>query len=195
MAGDKMNLKENIKMDFAEHKEVIEQMSECSETIDLISKKIIQCYKNGGKLLIFGNGGSAADAQHFAAELVNRFKIDRKPLPAIALTTDTSAITAIGNDYGFDYVFSKQIEALAGKKDIVIAISTSGKSKNIILGLQKAKEIGVKAIGFTNADGGSMHEFCDIFLKVPSKNTPRVQECHELAYHIICDNVEKVLFG
>jgi D-sedoheptulose 7-phosphate isomerase len=194
--GDKMDFTENIKENIIEHQEIIEKiMIECLETIKLISNEIVRCYKNDGKLLIFGNGGSAADAQHFAAELVNRFKMDRRPLSAIALSTDTSILTSIGNDYGFNKIFEKQIEAHANEKDIVIAISTSGKSENVIYGLKRAKEAGAKTVGFTNYDGGEMKDYCDILLKIPSKNTPRVQEGHELVYHIICDNVEKELFG
>jgi len=157
--------------------------------IDVITK----CYQNGNKTVIFGNGGSAADAQHFAAELVGRFKLERKSLPSISLTTDTSILTSIGNDYGFDYIFSRQCESIVNSKDIVIAISTSGNSKNVINGVTTAKKKGAYIIGLTGNNGGNLKKFVDINLVVPSKSTPRIQEVHRILMHIICENVEKNL--
>jgi len=152
----------------------------------IVSEAITQ----GKKILIFGNGGSAADAQHIAAELVGRYKTNRRGLPAIALTTDTSALTAIGNDFGYDEVFARQIEALANKGDIAIGISTSGNSKNVIKALIKAKKIGCKTIGLSGKDGGVMNDFCDLNIIVPSQDTPRIQEMHILIGHIICQSVD-----
>lgn len=155
---------------------------------------IISVYQNNGQVLICGNGGSAADAQHIAAELVGRFKKERKPLPAIALTTDTSILTAIGNDYGFDQIFSRQVQALARAGDIVIGLSTSGNSPNVLLALSKAKELGAKTIGLAGRDGGRLAQEADLCLVVPSDNTPRIQESHITIGHIICQLVEETLF-
>ena len=153
----------------------------------------VEAIKNGGKVLIFGNGGSAADAQHFAAELVNRFLKDRKPLPAISLATDTSILTSVGNDYGFDLVFKKQIEALGKRGDLVYAISTSGKSKNVIEGVKVAKEMGLKTIGLTGKGGGDLKDLVDLLIDVPSRKTPRIQEMHVFIYHYIAGRVEEAL--
>lgn len=150
---------------------------------------------NGGKVLIAGNGGSAADAQHIAAELVGRLVKDRGALAAIALTTDTSALTAIGNDYGFDKIFSRQIEALGHKGDVFIAISTSGKSKNILAALRAAKKQGLVTIGFTKAAKTPMHKLCDLVLAAPSGETALIQQLHITAAHAICHLVEQRLFG
>jgi D-sedoheptulose 7-phosphate isomerase len=143
---------------------------------------------------VFGNGGSAADAQHLAGELVNRFKLERKPLPAIALTTDTSVLTAIANDYDFSLVFVKQVEALGKEGDIALGISTSGNSPNVLLALKRAKELGLTTVGLSGGTGGKMPEVCDILILVPSSNTPRVQEGHLLFLHIFSELLEKVLF-
>lgn len=150
----------------------------------------VSCIKNGGKILICGNGGSAADAQHIATEFTGRYKTERHALPAIALTTDTSALTAIGNDYGYEVVFSRQVEALANKKDLLLAISTSGNSPNIIKALQKAKEIGCQTLGFSGKNGGKMNEMCELNIVIPSDNTPRIQEMHILIGHIICQSID-----
>jgi D-sedoheptulose 7-phosphate isomerase len=152
---------------------------------------IINAYKNGNKIIIFGNGGSAADSQHFAAELIGRYKTERKSLPAIALTTDSSIITALGNDYGFEYIFSRQCESLVQKNDIVFAISTSGNSLNVINGIITAKKIGAITIGLTGGDGGSLQELVDHSLIVSSTSTPRIQEVHGIIIHIICELVEQ----
>lgn len=161
------------------------------------AKLIIESYQNGGKVLICGNGGSAADAQHIAAELVGRFKKERNPLPAIALTTDTSILTAVGNDYGFDDIFSRQLQALANKNDVLIGISTSGNSQNVLKALFKAKEIGVKTIGLSgniSSAGGKLAQEADLCIVVPSNDTPRIQESHITIGHIICYLVENELF-
>lgn len=151
------------------------------------------CLRGGGKLLVCGNGGSAADAQHFAAELVGRFLIERRALAAIALTTDTSILTALGNDYGFDLIFARQIEALACPGDIVIAISTSGNSPNLLLAVDKARSLGCTTIGLLGRDGGKTAAGVDLPLIVPVDETPRIQEMHELIVHILCDLVERDL--
>ena len=148
----------------------------------------------GNKIMFAGNGGSAADAQHWAGELVSRFYYDRPGLPAIALTTDTSILTAIGNDYGYDYTFARQIEALGQKGDVFVAISTSGRSKNILRGLDASEQKGVKVIGFTGADGGDMAERCEVCFKVPSNETPRIQEGHEFIGHLLCALIESEIF-
>ena len=163
--------------------------------VEEVVKKIVSCYRQNGKVLIFGNGGSAADAQHFAGELVSRFYFDRPGLSAFALTTDTSVLTAIGNDYGYENVFSRQIEASAKLGDIVIGISTSGNSPNVIKALQAAKLIGAVTIGLTGQNGGAMRDLCDLCICAPSNSTPRIQECHLVIEHTICAAVEAQLFS
>jgi len=165
------------------------------DKIEQIVHLIHEAYKNQKKILVFGNGGSAADAQHFAGELVGRFKLQRVALPAIALTTDTSIITAIANDFGFEQIFERQIEALANPDDVVIGISTSGSSPNILRAIQKAKQIGAKTIGFTGKDGGEIANIADICLIVPSNNVSRIQETHITIIHIICELLENEMFG
>jgi D-sedoheptulose 7-phosphate isomerase len=155
------------------------------------------CYtalSNGGKILLAGNGGSAADAQHIAGEFVSRFAFDRPGLPAIALTTDTSVLTAIGNDYGYDNLFARQVQAHAQKGDILIAYSTSGKSPNVIGALQEAKNRNIICIGMTGNRGGPMKDLCDHYLDVPSNDTPKIQEGHAVLGHILCGLVERALF-
>ncbi|WP_200763496.1 D-sedoheptulose 7-phosphate isomerase [Nitrosophilus alvini] len=151
----------------------------------------VETLKNGKKILIFGNGGSAADAQHIAAELTGRFKKERKGLPAIALTTDTSALTAIANDYGYEQVFARQVEALAQNGDLCIGISTSGNSENVLRGLEVAKTMGCKTIGLSGKEGGKMASLCDANIVVPSNETARIQEMHILIGHIICAAVDE----
>jgi D-sedoheptulose 7-phosphate isomerase len=163
--------------------------------IDHIIEKIVSTYKQDGKVLIFGNGGSAADAQHFAGELVSRFYFDRPALSAFALTTDTSVLTAIGTDYGYEQVFSRQVSASAKAGDVVIAISTSGNSKNVLAALAVAKTKGSFTVGLTGHTGGAMKEVCDVCICVPSDSTPRIQECHLIIEHAICAGVESALFG
>lgn len=163
------------------------------KVIEEIANIIIDCYKKGNKVVIFGNGGSAADAQHIAAELVGKFKLERKALCAIALNTNTSIITAIANDYEFGKIFERQIEGIVNKGDVVIGISTSGNSENVIKGLLKAKEKDAIAIAFTGKSGGKIKNIANIVLQVPSDDTPRIQEAHITAGHIICEIVEKEL--
>ena len=159
------------------------------------SKACIDCIKRGGKILLAGNGGSAADAQHIAGEFVSRFAFDRPGLPAIALTTDTSILTAIGNDYGYDKLFTRQVQAHGSKGDIFIAYSTSGKSSNILLALEEARSRGLICVGLTGNRGGNpMQERCDILLEVPSSDTPKIQEGHSVLGHILCGLVERALF-
>ncbi|MFC1786447.1 SIS domain-containing protein [Halobacteriota archaeon] len=170
------------------------ELREQSAEIEKICERIIKAYENGKKVVLFGNGGSAADAQHIACELVSKFMLERKGLPAIALTTNTSILTAIGNDYGYNNVFSRQVEALVERGDIVIGISTSGSSPNVIKGIRTAKEKGAITIGFIGRRG-ELAKVVDLCIKVPSSNTPRIQEAHITIGHIICDIVEKELFG
>ena len=152
---------------------------------------VLSVLKGGGKIILFGNGGSAADSQHLAAEFIGRFQKERRSIPAIALTTDTSILTALSNDYGFDIVFARQIEGLGRRKDIAIALSTSGNSKNVVEGLKAAKKKGMKTISLTGGNGGKVARMTDISLIVPSKNTARVQESHICMAHAICDLVEQ----
>jgi D-sedoheptulose 7-phosphate isomerase len=160
-----------------------------------IAERITQALRSGGKLLLAGNGGSAADAQHVAAELVGRFVRDRAPLAAIALTTDTSALTALGNDYGFDQVFARQLRALGRRGDVFAAISTSGRSANILVALQTARELGLVTVGFTKAAQTPMHPLCDLVLAAPSEETALIQQLHIAAAHAICHLIERELFG
>ncbi len=158
-------------------------------------EKAIEVFRQGGKLLIAGNGGSAADSQHVAGELVNRLYFDRPALPAIALSTDTSVLTAIGNDSGFDLVFSRQVEALGADGDMFLGISTSGNAPNIINALRVCRQKGIFSVGLTGRSGGKLASLCDICIKVPADKTPRVQECHILICHIFCGIIEEKLFG
>ncbi len=176
---------------------IIEESIKTKRTIPLdailqVAEKIIHAYQQGGKILVCGNGGSAADAQHMAGEFVNRFKQERRPWPCLALTTDTSILTAISNDYSYDQVFSKQVEAYGQKDDILIGISTSGNSKNIIKAVEVAKKRGILTICFLGR-GGILKEICDLPLSVNSSDTPRIQESHILMMHIITELVEEVL--
>ena len=153
----------------------------------------METMKEGKKILIFGNGGSAADAQHIAAELVGRYKVERRGLPAIALSTDTSALTAIGNDYGYDRVFDRQVEALANEGDLLIGISTSGNSANVNNALCLGKELGCRTIGLSGKDGGEMNGLCDLNIVVPSTDTPRIQEMHIMIGHILCQGIDSTI--
>lgn len=169
--------------------------AESISVLSAIAVEIAKTFINGGKLFIFGNGGSAADAQHIAAEFVNRFKMERPPLPAIALTTDTSVLTSIGNDYTFDDIFLKQVQALVNDNDIALGISTSGNSENVLRALKYLAKNNIKTIGFTGKDGGKMNGLCDILFNVDAKTTARVQEIHIQAAHIICELVDELMFG
>ena len=173
-----------------------EAVLKCTDEIAKAASVIIEAYRKGKKVLICGNGGSAADAQHIAAELVGRYKMERKALPAIALTTDTSIITAVGNDYGFEKIFSRQVEALGEKDDVLVAISTSGNSPNALSAMEEAQKKGMRIIVLAGGTGGKMREMkSDAMIIAPSNNTPRIQELHITAGHIICELVEKELFG
>jgi len=179
----------------AETKQKILQDAAFLAKIEAVLKASVSVYKNNKKILIAGNGGSAADAQHFAAELVGRYGFDRPSLPALALTTDTSNLTAIGNDYGYDYVFSRQLEGMGQEGDLFIGISTSGNSQNILNAFASAKKRGITTVALTGRDGGKMAEVADHTLIVPSNATPRIQESHLLIEHMICDAIEKEMFG
>ncbi|MCX7927566.1 MAG: D-sedoheptulose 7-phosphate isomerase [Candidatus Omnitrophica bacterium] len=158
-----------------------------------IAELFISCLKKGGKIILCGNGGSASDSQHIAAELVGRFQKDRKSLPAEALTTNTSSLTALANDYGYEVVFARQLEALAQKNDILVGISTSGKAKNVALAIKQAKKMGLKTVALTGGDGGELAKLADVVLAVPSSVTARIQEAHITIGHILCELVESQL--
>ena len=176
---------------FEEHITVTNQSKDkLASDIEKAGLILCEAIKNGNKILLFGNGGSAADAQHIAAEFTGRFVKERRGLPAIAITTDTSALTAIGNDYGYEKVFERQIEALARPGDVLIGISTSGNSGNVIKALVKGKELGCSLIGFSGRDGGEMNDICDFNLIVPSDVTARIQEVHILVGHLLCQIVD-----
>ncbi len=180
-----------IKHEFSEHIKVsIETIKSIGKPIEIAAKICIDSLKNDNKILIIGNGGSAADAQHIAAELVGRYKTERKGLSAIALTTDTSAITSIANDYGYLHVFERQVEALANKGDVVIGISTGGCSTNVISALRIANDLGCKTIGFSGRDGGEFNALCDVNLIAIAEDTARIQEMHILIGHTICHLIE-----
>lgn len=191
-------MKAYIKEHFEESIKVKKQILEDEALIALIekvAKELIKAYKDGKKTLLAGNGGSAADAQHIAGEFVSRFYFDREGIPSIALTTDTSIITAIGNDYGYEKLFSRQVQAQGVKGDVFIGISTSGNSKNILEALKVCKEKGILSVGLMGENGGAMGELCDYCIKVPSTCTPRIQESHIVIGHILCAIVEEELFG
>jgi D-sedoheptulose 7-phosphate isomerase len=174
--------------------QAIRANQELLEEVEQAARMMEAAIRSGGKILIAGNGGSAADAQHIAGEFVSRFHFDRPGLPAIALTTDTSILTAIGNDYGYERVFSRQVEALGRPEDVLLAISTSGNSKNILMALEAAKKLGIKTIGLTGSPGGKMAVECNLCLKMPSTETPKIQEGHILVSHIMCGLVEAQMF-
>jgi len=169
-----------------------EEFSSLLISIAGVCRKSIE---SGGKIIFMGNGGSAADAQHLAAEFTGRYRIERSPLPAIALSTNTSALTAIGNDYSFDEIFSRQVKALGNKGDVIFGFSTSGSSENVIKALEAAGEIGIKRVGFTGEKGRGMKEWTEYLLVIPSGETPVIQEMHIMAGHIICGLVEEIIFG
>ena len=184
------SLIENI---LRESMEVKRKLIEQSDLIERAAKEIVKRIKMGGKVILFGNGGSAADAQHIACELVGKFKYERTPYPAIALTTNTSTITAVSNDIGFDEIFTRQVEALVSDKDVVIGISTSGQSVNVIKGIEVANKKGAFTVALTGGDGGVLAKVADLAIVVPSENTPRIQEAHITIGHIICELVEGML--
>jgi D-sedoheptulose 7-phosphate isomerase len=167
----------------------------CARNIVAAASMITECFRSGGKLLLFGNGGSAADAQHLAAEFVGQFVMKRHALPAMALTTDSSILTAVGNDYGFEQVFARQIQALGRAGDVAIGLSTSGNSPNIIAAAEEARKRHLKIIGLTGKDGGTLAKCVDISITVDAQNAARIQECHIAIGHILCELVEHGLFG
>ena len=180
-----------INNEFDKHLETIKMVKETmASDLARASQMVVDTLKNGKKVIICGNGGSAADAQHFAAELTGRYKTERRGLAGISLTTDTSAITAIGNDYGYDRIFDRQTEALANEGDLLIGISTSGNSKNVINAFEVAKSMGCKTLGMSGRSGGAMNDTCDFNLVVRCEDTPRVQEMHILFIHTICQIVD-----
>jgi len=182
---------EQLERIFLQQQEAQQRLYRKSQEIILeVAQTLLDCFQNGGKVLLFGNGGSAADAQHVAAEFVGRFARERRALPAIALTTDTSILTAVGNDYGFDCVFERQVEALARPGDVVVGISTSGNSPNVLRALEWARKAGVTTIGFTGKDGGNMTSLCDVCFIAPADVTARIQELHIVVWHAVCDLVE-----
>lgn len=192
---EKRDLKKSIEKSILESAKAIKNLSMHRTEIEESVKQIIKCFKDGKKIIIFGNGGSAADAQHIVAEFIGRFQLERKSLPAIALTSNSSIITALANDYSYDDVFSRQCESLVKQGDIVIGISTSGNSKNVKKGLMVSKKIGAFTIGLLGSKGGSIGKICDIPIVVNSSSTPRIQEAHRTIYHIICEEVEKEFEG
>ena len=184
-----------IKQQLLESAEVKQLVAEnLTEKMAQAARMITDSYRNGGKLILFGNGGSAADAQHLAGEMVGRFMKERAALPAIALNANTSILTALGNDYDFDIIFARQLEAWAKKGDVVIGISTSGNSQNVLQGIEKAKSLNAQTIGLTGRGGGQLAKIVHLALIVPSDNTPRIQEAHITIGHILCDIVERALF-
>ncbi len=189
-----IDFSQRIAQEFEESSRVKKQAIESQMAIlNQAANVLLQALQSGNKVLLFGNGGSAADSQHIASELVSKFKMNRKAFPAIALTTDTSILTSIANDFNYDYVFARQIEALGQKGDVALGISTSGNSANVIKGAIAAKELGLTTIGFTGAGGGKLKEYVDLCLMVPSQVTARIQEVHITAAHAICTLVEEEL--
>ena len=184
-----------IEREIRESIAVQEQLIGSARLIADAARLIIATMRNGGKLIVFGNGGSAADAQHLSAELVGRYRQDRKAFPAIALTTDSSALTSISNDYGFDAIFSRQLEAIGKPGDVVVAISTSGNSPNVLNALAAAKKLGISSIGLTGKSGGKLRNSVEVCLSVPSDSTPRIQEAHGLVIHILSGLIESALTG
>jgi D-sedoheptulose 7-phosphate isomerase len=186
-------MENNVKSYFSDHIDTAKKsMLQLTHNINKVGFLASECIKKGNKILLFGNGGSAADAQHIAAELTGRFLKERRGLAGIALTTDTSAITAIGNDYGFDHIFARQVEALAVPGDLLIGISTSGNSKNVVNALKLGTGIGCTNIGLSGRDGGLMNDLCEINLVVPSDVTARIQEMHILIGHILCAEIDSM---
>ncbi len=185
------NFESEIKKIFKDSNKVILKSQNLSVKINVSVKMILDALENKKKIIIFGNGGSAADAQHMSAEFIGRYLLERKSIPSIALTTDTSILTSIGNDYKFENIFSRQCESLVNKNDVIIAISTSGNSPNVIKGVKTSIKKGAKIISLTGKDGGKLKKLSDILLNIPSMNTPRIQEGHRIVIHIICELVER----
>lgn len=174
-----------------EHMEAIAALEPFEPLIEALAGRLVRCLRSGGKILWMGNGGSAADSQHLASEIVGRFQRDRRGLPSIALTTDTSLLTSVGNDYGFDNIFRRQIEALCRPEDTVIGITTSGNSPNVIGAIEEARAIGAYTVGLTGEGGGRLASLVDCLVAVPSRDTPRIQECHIMLGHILCEYIDR----
>jgi D-sedoheptulose 7-phosphate isomerase len=186
-------MKENIEQTLIESSEIIKNSILLSDIIEKSIQSIIDSLKNNKKIIVFGNGGSAADSQHIAAEMIGRFMLERKSIPAISLTTDSSIITSLSNDYSYDVIFSRQCESLVNSGDVVIGISTSGNSKNVENGLITSKKMGAITIGLLGNNGGTIKNIVDFPIIVNSSSTPRIQEAHRTIYHIMCEHVEKSL--
>jgi len=182
---------DSMREQFAEHQRVVSAAAGQVDLLEQIARRIAACFQSGGRLFLLGNGGSAADAQHIAAELVGRFKRERRPLPAIALTTDTSILTAVSNDLAFEQSFARQVEALVTSRDVVWALSVSGRSPNVIRALEAARRKQAAVIGFTGRSGGLFPELCDLCFRADHDQSDRVQEVHQVAYHAICDQLER----
>ncbi len=183
---------------FKSHQEIVQMLMDdeaLNATIEHITESIIECFRHDNKVLFCGNGGSAADAQHLAAELSGRFYLDRPPLPAEALHTNSSYITAVANDFSFDDIYSRYVKGVGKKGDVMLGFSTSGNSKNVVKAFEAANEIELITVGFTGEDGGELRELSDFLINIPSNDTPRIQEAHIIIGHIICEIVEKELFG
>jgi D-sedoheptulose 7-phosphate isomerase len=174
-----------------EHNQIIEALKGQQRVLDQIASEMVLAIRMGGKILWCGNGGSAADAQHLNGQLVVRFRLDRPGIPSIALSTDTSILTAASNNYGYEHIFQRQVETLARKGDVVVAISTSGNSRNVFLALEAARKVGAVTVAFTGAGGGKIATAADFLFEVPSNDTPRIQEAHILAGHVLCEILEK----
>jgi len=188
-----MSHRQAIETIWDEHVHVAKALHDLAADVDRVVRLIADSMAQGGVLLVCGNGGSAADAQHIAAELTGRFLRDRKPLPALALHGNTSSLTAIGNDYGYDEVFAREVGAHGRPGDVLLAISTSGNSRNILRAIEAAREKRMAVVGLTGSDGGKLRDLCDVCLCVPSTSTPRIQECHILVGHTICELLERLL--
>ena len=188
-------MKDDIIKELREHQDVAGKLEGLAAGIGRAAELVLAACRSGNKVLLVGNGGSAADAQHIATELVGRFSRDRRPLAALALTTDTSVLTALANDYGFEATFARQIEALGRRGDVLIALSTSGSSPNVVNAVQKARQMGITVIAFTGETGQALGKLADVTLAVPSRRTPRIQEAHITIGHIICAMVEKGIDG
>jgi D-sedoheptulose 7-phosphate isomerase len=185
-------LRTNIERSIEVHQHFLET---CLPALAESANALVSAYRSGHKAIFFGNGGSAADAQHLAAEFLGRYLRERDPMPALALNANTSAVTAIGNDYGYDKVFARQLEALASPGDVAVAISTSGNSPSVVEAVLCARRLGLFTIGLTGATGGRLRDLVDTLIAVPSEETPRIQECHILAGHALCDVVEQAIVG
>lgn len=185
-----MNNIENLREALAAHQDVMSQLVPLLPEIFAVAQCWRECLQRGGKILIMGNGGSAADSQHIAAEIVGRYKRERRGLPSIALTTDTSILTSVGNDFGFEFIFSRQVEALCTPLDVVVGLSTSGNSNNVVRAIETAKEIGATTVAMTGGSGGKLASLCDYSLIMPSSDTPRIQEAHIFVGHSLCDLLE-----